>query len=45
MLNNHVEIWKQSVCEDAEELEPECKDKSVTVLKLTESLGLTETDI
>ena len=37
-----VQIRKQSAREDAEELEPESKERTVTVLKLAAGLGLTE---
>ena len=40
-----VQIPKQSAREDAEEREPEPQERTVTVLKLTEGLGLTEVAI
>ena len=44
-LDNPVEILKQSALEEAEEPEPEPKVRAVTVLQLTERLGLTEAGI
>jgi hypothetical protein len=40
-----VEIRKQSAVEEAEEPEPGSKERIVTDLKLTESLGVTEVGI
>jgi hypothetical protein len=39
------QIQKQSAVEDAEDPEPESKERTVTVLKLTEGLGLTEAGV
>jgi hypothetical protein len=43
MIGHHVEFPKQSALEEVEEPEP--KERPMTVLKLTELLGLTEDDI
>jgi hypothetical protein len=40
-----VEFRKQSVVEEAEEPEPEPKERTMAVLKLTERLGVTEAGI
>jgi hypothetical protein len=40
-----VEIRKQSAVEQAEESDPESKVRTMTVLKLTDGLGLTEVGI
>lgn len=42
---DHLEIWKQNTLEEAEEREPEPKERTITVLNLTEWLGLTEAGI
>ena len=42
MLDHLVEIRKQSGVEEAEEAEPERKERTVTVSKLSEGLGLIE---
>jgi hypothetical protein len=44
-LDDLVEIRKQSALEEAEESEPECKERTVTVLNLAEGRGVTEADI
>jgi predicted restriction endonuclease len=44
-LDNLVEIWRQSTLEEAEEPQPEQKDRTMTVSKPTEGLGLTEAGI
>jgi hypothetical protein len=44
-LNDLVEIRKQSALEEAEEPEPVPKVRTMTVTKLTEGLGVTETGI
>jgi hypothetical protein len=40
-LNDCVEIWKQSTTEEAEEPQPEPKERTMMVLKFTAGLGLT----
>jgi hypothetical protein len=40
-----VEIQKQSALEGTEEPEPEPKERTMTAMKLTEGLGLTEAGI
>ena len=51
MLNYHdqdliclylVGIWKHSTLEEGEETQPEHKERTVVILKLTEGLALTE---
>jgi hypothetical protein len=42
MLNYLVKIWKQSTLEECEESEPEPKNRTMTVLKLTEGFGFIE---
>jgi hypothetical protein len=42
MLEDLVEIRKQSALEEGEEREPEAQERTVTVLKLTEGIGFTE---
>jgi hypothetical protein len=44
-LNSAVEIRKPSSLEEGEGTEPELKKRTMTVLKLTEGLGLTEAGI
>jgi hypothetical protein len=39
------EILKESAREEAEDLEPEPKERDMTVLNLTAGFGLTEADI
>lgn len=45
MLDNLVEIWKQSTFEEAEEPELKPRDRIITVSKLNEGFGLTGTAI
>jgi hypothetical protein len=45
MLDNLVEIWKQSTIEEAEEPQPKPRDRIIMVSKLNEGCGLTETSI
>jgi hypothetical protein len=40
-----VDIRKQSALEEVEESEPEPKQRTLTVLQLTETLGLTKADM
>ena len=40
-----VGIWKKSALEEAEETQPEHKERTMVVLKLTEGLALTEAGI
>jgi hypothetical protein len=44
-LDDLVEIRKQSAFEEAEETEPEYKERTVTVLNLAEGRGLIEADV
>ena len=44
-FDHPVEIQKQTALEEGEESDPEPKERTVTVLKLTERLGLTEAAI
>jgi cysteine synthase len=44
-LGHLVEIRKQSAVEEAEEPEPDPKERAMTVLNLTEGLGVTEAGI
>jgi hypothetical protein len=44
-LDDRVKIRKQSALEEAEKSEPESQERTMTVLKLTEGLGLTEAGI
>jgi hypothetical protein len=44
-LDSLVEIRKQSDLEEAEEPEPETKERTMTISKRTEGLGLTEAGI
>jgi hypothetical protein len=44
-LDQLVEIRKQNAHEEREGPEPEAKERTMTVLKLTEGLGLTEAGI
>jgi type II secretory ATPase GspE/PulE/Tfp pilus assembly ATPase PilB-like protein len=44
-LDDRVKIRKQSALEDAEEPEPKSKERTMTVLKFTAGLGLTEAGI
>jgi len=41
MLDNLVEIWKQSTLEEAEEPEPKLRDRIIMVSALNEGFGLT----
>jgi len=45
MLDNLVEIWKQSTLEEAEEPEPKPRVRIITISKLNEGFGLTGTGI
>jgi hypothetical protein len=42
VIGHLVEIWKQNAIEDAEGPEAELKERTVTVLELSDGLGLVE---
>jgi hypothetical protein len=42
MLNHLVQIWRLSTPEESEEPEPEHRERTMTVSRLTEGFGLTE---
>jgi hypothetical protein len=44
-VGHFVDIYKQSALEEVEEHKPYPKEGTVTVLQLTERLGLTEADM